>query len=1111
MKLGLYKTMIVKSLLILIGVGGLTGCVDDTLYEENVGNGDIVEMSVGVSLPEAGDKEVLTRSIDGKLPLQIYDLMVFAFDAKGEIAQRYFFSNLKEGVNECDAEWSSDPTARLQADETASHISLLNLRVPSGKGYLMAVANVEILSTTLLAQLRNITTRNELLALQTPYLHYDSNASILSGGYMESATASIDSFNPSGEVVFRSGSLNGKIHLVSTAAAIRFNINGKGSGSKGGAFTLESYEFVNLPAATPLISQIGTKEEYVRPVTTGEIEVFEETGVNNYTFSYEQLEYLGKSEGIEDYLRRADWDQKASESSRYKVFTKAPSTAPYVILRGKYSGKSAYVDENGNNKEGNVEARVVYYIFLGHDSKTDPNDFSTRRNWEYVYNISINGINDITVEVNRKDNTVRQDAEGDVIVMDSDASHRFDAHYCQVEFSMTMKEIRELYNNQLLGFRVIVPAYGIDEELMLRWTGSGYADDNGTLGVYDATTGDPVAATSENYYLKKGNMDMNNLACVAADWLRFYQHGSDKKSTIDEISEPVKVNYSDKLKKVNSNNKPYMLTIYRFLRQLVNLAKSDRLDSESIIFTVFVQENYYGNNWNDRMVMNQGRSGTSGNVHWSQFVNKDDRKVLLFPTTQHSSDGASSYSNPRRVFSQRSIRTVYKPMEKTGYKAWGTESVEEFFLPTASSKPSWYKGDNWASARKMLRIAEVGSDDKRSAFKTHLKSMSYTSDDYARAASFNTLKGKQWTTYLNYNSKYLNNSEYRISGNVRIKTTGDYTTQEDMISACLGRNRDLDGDGVIDAKEIRWYVPGIRQLQALYVGNAGLPTEARLYQKEANEGKWVYKHYLSATRHEGDDTNAVLWAEEGPSTGQAHSSYAYGVHVRCVRDLGTNLSDAYGEWGSSFEVHKVNSGHSAGYININLLNDNCVRDALENKDLSGVVTTFSNSNRPARSFYYANKLINVGPTKTFSYSNGKTYVLPDWTSPSLISVDSENRKSETNPQKRSLCAENFGQGWRTPTISEIAIMYWAGLFERETNILSRTRYVFWNNPDKYGTDLFTGKWNDKGGRDPHSFSEGEFRLRYPWKNLTLPTAKDPGNITQITGHYGGILCVKDKF
>ncbi|MDE6266267.1 MAG: hypothetical protein K2M07_02825 [Muribaculaceae bacterium] len=1120
----LNKTFILP--LLAICSAAITSCTDDQLLDGAEPEGTPVNVSIRLSLPQPSELKVLSRA-ESALGLQIYDLMVMAFDKNGNISQRYFFRDIDEGVTACDSDVSSDEMASLtMSTESEVAVGLLNMNVPAGSGYLMAVANVEITSTALLNQLMDVTTRDGLLALNARDSHYDSESSIMSGAYMEDTDVSISTFDPSGSIVFRSGTLPGKIHMLSTAASVKFNINGKGPASSGGTFTLDSYEFVNLPGSTPMFYQIGKPlpddEVASHLLNSGELSVFEETSGNNYSFDFQMLEYKATgSSDIRKYGDRAAWD---TLEGRYKHFTNAPDYAPYIILRGTYSGQSNYIDENGNEKNGNVSADVEYFIFLGHDSGTGTpeglRDYSTLRNWQYTYNITINGINDITVEVNRSDDHWRDDVEGDVIVMDTDNSHRFDSHYCQACFSMTVGEIRELHNRGLLGFRVIVPGYGVDKEMFLNKNDDGtYVNENSAdWGVHDENTGE-LLASSTDYYKKKGHMDLYNIACLSADWLRFYRHTDTEAAADDWL-----INYADKLKSVNGSNNPHLLTIYRFLWDLQSIARNTTTynnTSKVIKYTVFVQENYYGNNWNDCLVKKYGNSSFSpaeGNlawpnavpsnpeidksVHWSQFVNLSDRKVLLFPVSKYSTDSQASYSNPRRVFAQRSIRTIYKPT--TGFKAWGTESVEEY-IQQPSNSLAWFKGSDWTSARRMVRIAE-DNNGKPKSFTTN-KDMSYTDSRYARKASFNALRGKNWTDYLNYNSKYLNPLNYRISGNVRLTSNQGMA---DMIAACLGRNRDINGDGKINPAEIRWYVPGISQLQALYVGNAGLPTEARLYQKEANEGKWVYKHYMSATRPEGDGSNQILWAEEGPSTGQMNSSYAYGLHVRCVRDLGTNLTLEEDEW-SGFYVNNVQaSGNAAGYIDIDKLNDNCIRLALENKDISGVVTTFNNANRPAKSFYYAKEVINKGYYKTFSYSNGKTYVVPDWTNPNLVRIDTENRKSEASPQRRSLCSQKFGQGWRTPTITEVAIMYWAGVFPRTENVLSRTRYTFWEDPTRGGIDLINNTGNDHSGRDPHSFSEEEFRLRYNWNNLQLPTTAAAGNITQISGHYGGILCVRDK-
>ena len=121
------------------------------------------------------------------------------------------------------------------------------------------------------------------------------------------------------------------------------------------------------------------------------------------------------------------------------------------------------------------------------------------------------------------------------------------------------------------------------------------------------------------------------------------------------------------------------------------------------------------------------------------------------------------------------------------------------------------------------------------------------------------------------------------------------------------RNRDNNGDGIIDASELRWYMASIRQLMNLYIGQAGISGDAILYPQSRGE---LYKtlgdvvdtdgffpwrsHIISSTKHGNTVHPSILWAEEGLST----SSYKEAelkkwnqsgrFSVRCVRNLGND-------------------------------------------------------------------------------------------------------------------------------------------------------------------------------------------------------------------------------
>ena len=79
------------------------------------------------------------------------------------------------------------------------------------------------------------------------------------------------------------------------------------------------------------------------------------------------------------------------------------------------------------------------------------------------------------------------------------------------------------------------------------------------------------------------------------------------------------------------------------------------------------------------------------------------------------------------------------------------------------------------------------------------------------------LTGLKWTDVL-----YLDEGEYG-----RLKDG-----YKSVWFACLGRNRDLNGDNIVDMNEIRWYLASVDQLTDIFIAEAAVPN-AKLYSKNA--------------------------------------------------------------------------------------------------------------------------------------------------------------------------------------------------------------------------------------------------------------------------------------
>ena len=121
------------------------------------------------------------------------------------------------------------------------------------------------------------------------------------------------------------------------------------------------------------------------------------------------------------------------------------------------------------------------------------------------------------------------------------------------------------------------------------------------------------------------------------------------------------------------------------------------------------------------------------------------------------------------------------------------------------------------------------------------------------------------------------------------------------LHAVLLRNRDLNGDNIVQPNEIRWYLAAIDQLVDLYIGEYALDDASRLYpQNPADRDYQTYWHYTSSSAD--GDHSWVLWAEECAALGNYDArttpwadnmptvAYATSVSVLTIRMLNPHHS-----------------------------------------------------------------------------------------------------------------------------------------------------------------------------------------------------------------------------
>ena len=266
----------------------------------------------------------------------------------------------------------------------------------------------------------------------------------------------------------------------------------------------------------------------------------------------------------------------------------------------------------------------------------------------------------------------------------------------------------------------------------------------------------------------------------------------------------------------------------------------------TVAVTAFIDEYVYVREPSD-----QNTSATPLLSEWRRYVEAEDRLLYFINGTnsQYSPDGASSVVEAIQTFKQKSIRTVYnvKKSESELPTAWGLESRME--------------GVRWAPGN--VKLGNSSSNGRLNTIRCLL------SENYA------SNKSLLWTDVLTTSEPY------------------ELNKYKDALHAVLMRNRDLNGDNIVQPNEIRWYLAAIDQLVDLYIGEYALDNASHLYPTNAADREnQTYWHYTSSSA-DGDDP-WVLWAEECAALGNYDGSsnkvdgkYAY----RCIRNLGVGLDD----------------------------------------------------------------------------------------------------------------------------------------------------------------------------------------------------------------------------
>lgn len=569
------------------------------------------------------------------------------------------------------------------------------------------------------------------------------------------------------------------------------------------------------------------------------------------------------------------------------------------------------IDPNDLDPEGMkitqaLTSDAIFTVHLGDFGNSDKSgtydfdEYYTERGNFYTYNVTINNTRSIYAEV-MYDREVQAGQEGFLLLTDSEIINA-DCHYeyhqiqftyrpdmSQKKFSWYVKtpfgeggpvvtpHLDGSYTYDASGLDYLWVMFGVNDQVSPDYTVSeggadpdpvSYPDENGA-------SGDRICPYSkkrhaypgDNHYdptWKPGHTVAAGVPCNNDPVNRLRPDLMDITQLIEYIF------YQTNEKK---NKRP---------NDFIDDDESD--DIEAVIrVTAFIDEYYYERN------PLQDNAPVDPDL-WRRFVNAQPRELHILADAQQSRDRKSDVILSSHSIIQQSIQTIYNIYSANLHSLWGTEHQDEMRRKT-EGWPYWPKLHPTIPFTGAFHDGRAGKYDGIGKENGRLNS-AYIWGLYSsqgKGGSETTPTGEEndpmnWGTYLNY----------RVHNN----TPELKDAFHGMAYSCLTRNRDNNGNGVIDRDEVRWYLAACNQLVGMWIGNESLSINARLYRPE--ERQWR-AHVFSSTDWR------LSWSEEGGGATDYYLEYdisnkyrawnsqdlaSRGESVRCLRNIGTYTDES---------------------------------------------------------------------------------------------------------------------------------------------------------------------------------------------------------------------------
>lgn len=900
----------------------LVGCMDDDLVKKN---GDVVEgvpitVNLNISGKAVTDVTVETRA-SGSNYSWLSDVVICVFHGDGSFEQ--IVTNYGDNSS-----LTVDSYADSEIDSNGNRRYTVSFKSTSGIKKLIAVANVadggywEGLTTLLKDVYVNKKTFDEVKALiaglnkdilkqaasedGVPPFSIASSSQMFMSGWNQNVEFKTDGSVTQGNYGSVIDNNVIAVQIYRSMANITFNIAAAPEGARG-TFIPTSYRVYNIPtksylmndkqgdnvfALTSAIPGMDAKTGYIHtassPIGTAQ--------GGNYSFNFYMPENVQNPGTIDTdgevfndlYQQRDMWnsEENAGAAPEKKDWKYAPDQSTFVVISGTYESKGT---ATGEDYIGNVE----YTIHLGDFSTATGslNNFSVERNVSYTYNVQVLGVKNIVVEATTDNGEKQPGAEGSIYDRaDTEYAYNLDAHYEQVFLEYNLSnivtelkkqnpsnngELDEAIANQLV---LVIQSEAMDHN------SDGVVNKRGSLKPYEIYVNNSANPAQAKADILAGNMDGSSTPTKGFDykWIEFWpQTGTDiaaypgmsswAREDLDGM-----VN-SDFYEGDAQGHAEYLMDVYDVIVEMGKKVKELYLSTDNILtvnsdaypqaageimitkngndyvarFTAFVNEYYY---------LRHPLTGTKVSM-WSVMTNKIPREMIIAMSTKTSPDGNSSYSKIHSYISQLSMETFYSDRaEDSNLNAFGMETYNETPL-------TYYFGKDESTTNGL-------SDSDGRENQKVLIGASTT---------------PQWSYYINSSGNGWTQSVG--TDHSTHKLTDDAYNLEVAYSACMSRNRDLNGNGKIDENEIRWYLASLNEYIRMGIGANAISSAAKLFTGDKTAMK--KGDYPSAYIKDGSlyytsssSGKRVYWAIEKGSYGAIDSDYdSSPLPIRCIRVL----------------------------------------------------------------------------------------------------------------------------------------------------------------------------------------------------------------------------------